>query len=171
MLLLYLSTVHVPKNTILQRPGDVNTAVYVVKRGILRSYSLDAKGREHIFLFAPENWIIADACPHDEPASLFIDAIADSEVEVHPKQEHLETSGDDMLRRRLTGLYNRMGVLQQRVIQLMSASALERYESFIQTYPDVTQRVPQRMVASYLGLTPEALSKVKNEALRQERTS
>ncbi len=54
-------------------------------------------------------------------------------------------------------------MLQKRVIMLMSASAIERYEHFVETYPDIVQRVPQRMIASYLGITPEALSKVKGE--------
>ncbi|MEM9982072.1 MAG: Crp/Fnr family transcriptional regulator, partial [Bacteroidota bacterium] len=54
-------------------------------------------------------------------------------------------------------------VLQQRVMMLMSASAIKRYEHFIETYPDIVQRVPQRMIASYLGITPEALSTVKRQ--------
>ncbi|MDB4678169.1 hypothetical protein OAE93_00405 [bacterium] len=51
------------------------------------------------------------------------------------------------------------------MIMLMSASAIERYEHFVNTYPDIVQRVPQKMIASYLGITPEALSKVKSEWL------
>ena len=54
-----------------------------------------------------------------------------------------------------------MEVLQKRIILLMSASAIERYEHFIETYPDIVQRVPQKLIASYLGITPEALSAAK----------
>jgi CRP-like cAMP-binding protein len=60
-------------------------------------------------------------------------------------------------------LITRLSVLQQRIIMLMSATAIERYEHFEETYQDIIQRVPQKMIASYLGITPEALSKVKGE--------
>jgi CRP-like cAMP-binding protein len=63
----------------------------------------------------------------------------------------------------LKSLFNRLAVLQKRIIMLISASAVERYEHFLQTYPDIIQRVPQKMVASYLGITPEALSRVRKE--------
>jgi hypothetical protein len=59
-------------------------------------------------------------------------------------------------------LLKRMNVLQKRVIRLMSASAIERYEDFTKTYPAIVQRVPQKMIASYLGITPEALSAVRS---------
>lgn len=64
-------------------------------------------------------------------------------------------------------LFNRIGVLQTRVIMLMSSSAIERYEHFIETYTDIAQRVPQKMIASYLGITPEALSKAKGDKMRR----
>lgn len=60
-------------------------------------------------------------------------------------------------------LLKRIAVLQKRVIMLMSSAAVKRYEHFIETYPDIIQRVPQKMIASYLGITPEALSRVRNE--------
>ncbi len=62
----------------------------------------------------------------------------------------------------------RMAVLQKRVIMLMSSTAIERYEHFIETYPDIVQRVPQKMIASYLGITPEALSRAKKERLNEK---
>ena len=58
-------------------------------------------------------------------------------------------------------IINRLEVLQKRIISLMSASAIERYEQFLKTYPDIVQRVPQKMIASYLSVTPEALSNAK----------
>jgi hypothetical protein len=63
-------------------------------------------------------------------------------------------------------LAKRISVLQNRVIRLMSASAIERYEAFLKTYPDIVQRVPQKMIASFLGITPEALSKAKGDKMR-----
>lgn len=68
----------------------------------------------------------------------------------------------------LPKLVKRVSVLQKRIILLMSATTIERYEHFIETYPQIVQRVPQKMIASYLGITPEALSKVKGEQSKKK---
>jgi CRP-like cAMP-binding protein len=86
---------------------------------------------------------------------LFIDAIEDSVVIRKEKGIHEEHD--------LPKLFKRLRILQRRVIMLMCASAIERYEHFIETYPDIVQRVPQKMIASYLGITPEALSTVRRK--------
>lgn len=141
------------KGQIIQYKGDLNSMVYQVESGLLRSYSIDQKGKEHIFMFAPEGWIIADNTSPTEPSELFIDVLEDTVVFA---REKIIDSGHDTPK-----LIKRMAVLQRRVIMLMSASAIERYTHFLETYPDIVQRVPQRMIASYLGITPEALSTVK----------
>lgn len=139
----------------MQRKGDLNTKVYQVESGLLRSYSIDEKGKEHIFMFASEGWIIADNIPPDQACDLFINALEDSVVFQKEKNFDLEQETQKLIKR--------IEVLQKRVIMLMSAPAIERYEQFIQTYPDLVQRIPQRMIASYLGITPEALSTVKRK--------
>lgn len=151
-----LKRIKVKKGTILQHKGDLNSKVYEVVSGLLRSYSIDAQGKEHIYMFAPENWLVADGHTTNSPADLFIDALEDSEVIVVDKAFNESINHQEKLLRRLA-------VLQKRVIMLMSASALERYEYFIDTYPEIVQRVPQKMIASYLGITPESLSRVKKE--------
>ena len=152
-----MNSITAKKGQILQYKGDLNTKVYLVESGLLRSYTIDEKGREHIFMFAPKGWIVADNLSADEPADLFIDVLEEAVLVVKEKQIESEPH--------LQKMVNRLGVLQKRVIMLMSASAIERYEHFVNTYPDIVQRVPQRMIASYLGITPEALSKVKSEWL------
>lgn len=146
----------IKKGHIIQHKGELNTKVYYVKEGLLRSYSIDEKGKEHIYMFAPEDWIIADSQPADVPCDLFIDALEDSILETHEKIIEPNKINVEALIKRLT-------VLQKRVIMLMSSTAIERYEHFEKTYPGIIQRVPQKMIASYLGITPEALSKVKSE--------
>lgn len=143
----------IKKGQILQRKGDINTKVYQVESGLLRSYSIDEKGKEHIFMFAPEDWLMADNVPADLPADLFIDALEDTVVIAGAKDFD---KGHNTVK-----LIKRIGALQKRVIMLMSASAAERYEHFLITYPHISQRVPQRMIASYLGITPETLSRVR----------
>ena len=121
----------------------------------MRSYAISDKGKEHIYMFAPEGWIIADNIAPGEPCDLFIDAIEDSIV-LQREKDHREEHD-------VPKLIKRLGVLQKRVIMLMCASALERYEHFLVTYPEIVQRVPQKMIASYLGITPEALSTVRRK--------
>lgn len=147
---------NVVKGQILQRSGELNTKVFTVQSGLLRSYTIDHKGKEHIYMFAPENWIITDNCEGDIPCDLFIDALEDSTCRVTEKDFEKLTSDRK-------SLIKRINVLQKRVIMLMSSSAIERYEHFIEIYPEITQRVPQRMIASYLGITPEALSRIRKE--------
>ncbi|MEM8891196.1 MAG: Crp/Fnr family transcriptional regulator, partial [Bacteroidota bacterium] len=135
--------INISKGQFLQKEGEYNTKGYIVKSGLLRSYSIDAKGKEHIFMFAPENWIIADTTPPHLPSELYIDALEDTRAVVFKKGE--EDNPD------VQKLFSRLNVLQKRIIMLMSASSIERYEHFIETYPNIIQRVPQRMIASYLG--------------------
>ncbi len=151
--------IKVRKGELLQRKGDLNSKVYHVKSGLLRSYAIDEKGKEHIFMFAPENWTIGDAQPKEKPCDLFIDALEDSEVIVMVKDVSRESAN-------VGAFIKRLLVLQQRVIMLMSAPAIDRYEHFESTYPEIVQRVSQKMIASYLGVTPEALSKVKGNRQR-----
>ena len=148
-----MKKIEITKGQILQRKGDLNSKIYQVESGLLRSYSIDEKGKEHIFMFAPENWKIADNVSAEIPCELFIEALENSVVTVSEK--NFENLTDTK------SLINRIGVLQKRVIMLMSSSAIERYQHFIKTYPDIVQRVPQKMIASYLGITPEALSHAK----------
>lgn len=155
-----MKRIQVEKGQILQRGGELNSKIYHVKSGLLRSYSIDKKGKEHIFMFAPEGWVMGDSVPPEEPAMLFIDALEDSTIVVAEKDINKENDSKKLIKR--------LEVLQKRIIQLMSATALERYEHFVETYPDVSQRIPQRMIASYLGVTPEALSKVKSGRLMKK---
>ncbi len=154
-----MNKVELTKGQIIQRKGDLNSKVYLVQSGLLRSYSIDNKGREHIYMFAPENWIIGDSVSPQTPCDLFIDALQDSVV-IQKKKEVVPVTD-------VQKLINRLEVLQKRIIRLMSASAIERYEHFLETYPDIVQRVPQKMIASYLGVTPEALSAAKRMRARE----
>jgi len=154
-----VKTIEVKKGQILQRTGDLNTKGYVVKSGLLRSYTIDEKGKEHIFMFASEGWIIADNVAIDEYADLFIDTLEDSVL--IPFEKNAFTVHDP------AKIIKRLSVLQKRVIMLMSSSAIERYEHFIAKYPEITQRVPQKMIASYLGITPEALSAAKRKRFKK----
>ncbi len=154
-----MKKISLKKGQIIQSAGDLNTKIYTVQSGLLRSYTIDEKGKEHIYMFAPEDWVIADIVPPHIPCELFIDVLEDSTVNIIDRYTGNEMHDVNKLRRR-------MWAMQQRITMLMSSTALVRYDHFLETYPDIVQRVPQRMIASYLGITPEALSKVKGQRLR-----
>jgi CRP-like cAMP-binding protein len=145
----------VKRGACLQREGELSTSVFYVKKGLLRSYTIDSKGKEHIFMFGSEGWIVADSVASGEKCELFIDALEDSMV--------IQISKTSPPKSDFQKLHKRMGVLQKRIIMLMSAPAIERYNHFLEVYPDIVQRVPQRMIASYLGITPQALSTIRGK--------
>ncbi len=153
------------KGQILLNRGDVATKTYFVRKGLLRSYTIDEKGKEHIFMFAPEDWIMTDMVSqiYNIPSDLYIDALEETEIEFLD-----ENTFEKMNTTEVERLMKRAAVLQKRVLLLMSATAKERYEDFIKTYPNIVQRVPQKMIASYLGITPEALSKIRGEITRNK---
>jgi CRP-like cAMP-binding protein len=157
----------VAKGTILLERNELPDRTFFVVKGCLRSYFIDAKGKEHVFMFAPEGWIIGDveAQINNTPAELVVDAIEDSEIEVIDKAlfEDLYMGPYRGAGVNIDKLLRRISVLQRRVLMLMSASAKERYQHFIDIYPNIVQRVPQKMIASYLGITPEALSRIKHD--------
>ena len=159
-----LKTRTVKKGEILQHKGELNSKIFFIKKGLLRSYSIDEKGKEHIFTFAPEGWSMGDAIGPEEPTELFIDAIEDSEVVELPKDLDRDASKPNNFKM----MVRRMLVLQRRIIMMMSESAIDRYTHFEKTYPNLMQRVPQRMIAAYLGITPEALSKIRGERARNK---
>ncbi|WP_304232955.1 Crp/Fnr family transcriptional regulator [Jiulongibacter sediminis] len=152
-----MEKISVKKGVVLQRKGDINSRVYFVESGLLRSYTIDEKGKEHIYMFGPEGWLVADSCEPNAPCQLFIDAIEDTTINVVSKEDLLKEGPD------INALLRRIDTMQTRIIMLMSSNAKERYEHFIKTYPNIIQRVPLKMVASYLGITPEALSRVRHE--------
>ncbi len=162
---------HKKKGEFLQREGENSSRAFFVKSGLLRSYTIDEKGKEHIFMFATEGWMIADieSQEFNQPATLFIDCIEDSDIITFDRKliGKLELS-KDQLKKNLNLLSRRVAVLQRRVIMLMSSTAKERYKFFLETFPELPNRIPQRMIASYLGITPEALSKIRGEIAKSK---
>ena len=155
----------------LQRAGEVTTHAAFVTKGCLRNYVIDAKGKEHIVQFAPETWWLADATSlmNGTPSSYFIDAIEDSEVLLLAAASHQplldEVPGYGAAFR--TGVQKHAAAKDQRIATSLSASAEERYEEFLRVYPSIAQRVPQRMLASYLGMTPETVSRIRKNLSRK----
>lgn len=159
-----MKKVELKKGELIQRKGDLNHKVYFVESGLLRSYAVDKNGKECVFMFAPERWTIADYKSTEVPAELYIDALEPSTVIELPKDLKREEKN-------IASILSWMAVLQTRIIMLQSTNAIERYEHFLTTYPDIVQRVPQRMIASYLGVNPETLSAAKSTWLKNSRSN
>lgn len=169
-LLLNRVAVEIKKGETLQREGQTSSKAYYVKKGLLRAYIIDNKGKEHIYMFASEGWLVSDieSQVFNNKTVLFIDAIEQSEVyeiEIDNVEASLENRPE--LVEMFTTLLKRVGVMQRRILALMSSSARERYESFLQIYPELPNRVPQKMIASYLGITPEALSNIRSKIAKE----
>ena len=155
------------KKQYLLQEGDVSKFVAFVQKGVLRSYSIDEKGGEHIIQFAIEGWLISDLSSFmtGKPATYTIDALEDCELVLISRSAHedlLRTlpKYETWLRLLITGAYI---ALQRRVTSIISLSLEDRYTSFVEIYPNIVQRVPQHMIASYMGLTPETLSRVRKK--------
>ena len=164
-------TKHLKKREIIQKAGENTSLAYYVKKGLLKSYTIDEKGKEHIFMFASEGWIIADieSQEFNQPTELYIDCIEESEVIVFDhKCFKLAKLTENQLRENAHLLARRIAVLQKRVLMLMSASAQKRYNMFLETHSKILNRIPQRLIASYLGITPEALSKIRGKITKSE---
>lgn len=153
------------KGEFLLRMGEKCGHSFFIESGLLRQFTVDDKGKEHIIQFAPENWFIADyeSVHFDEPSSYFIEALEDTTVLMLEEVfiEELARTNPTFIHFNNKLLYNYIRTLQKRVTQLQSTSAEQRYLDFIEMCPDVLLRVPQTMVASYLGITPESLSRIR----------
>lgn len=158
---------NIEKGDVLLRPGEVCHHSFFVEKGLLRSYTVDNPGREHIIQFGSENWIVSDRSStfFNEPSDLFIDAIEDTDIVLISSDFINEASEISSSFRKYNqiALQNHIRHQQKRINLLLSASAETRYMNFITLYPDLTLRVPQWMIASYLGITPESLSRVRKE--------
>lgn len=165
-----LKTVAVPKGDFLLKPREVCRHSFFVEKGLLRSYTIDDGGKEHIIQFASENWFMSDrsSAYFNEPSVFYIEAIEDSEVVLINQQFIVAAAGLSASFREYNEklLQNHIRHLQKRINLLLDSSALKRYLEFIKLYPELLHRVPQWMIASYLGITPESLSRVRKELAR-----
>lgn len=167
LLLPSLRTKTFAKGEFLLRQGEICHHTFFIEKGLLRSFTVDASGKEHIIQFAPADWFISDRSSvyFHEPSDLFIEAVEPTEA-VLLDQGFIGRASEISRPFRKNNewlLHNHIRHLQNRVNFLLGAPAEARYLEFVRLYPDLLLRVPQWMVASYLGITPESLSRVRKE--------
>jgi len=148
----------------LQQEGEVTKNVVFVVSGLLRMYSIDKNGFEHILQFAPPGWWIGDIKSYlsQQPGNLYIDALEDCEILLMEKDQLDQLYGNVPSFERFFRILaeNSLATYQQRLIDILSLPAIERYNNFCRLYPSLIECLPQKQVASYIGVTPEFLSKM-----------
>jgi len=157
------------RKEVIVEAGEISKHMYFVTKGCLRAFYTDKNGFEHVVNFAVEDWWIGDFGFHDQSAAtLTIETLENSEV------LYIDKNGMDSLYEEVSVLdrYFRI-ILQkaleaqfQRIMQINSFSAEERYVAFSKKYPQFDKRIPQKYLASYLGITPEFLSRLKKDLLK-----
>ena len=155
------------RGELLLREGEVAKYGCFVTKGCLRSYVVDNKGREHVVQFAPENWWLSDleSLLHKKPSVYFMDAIEPSEVLLidPPSFQKMMNSLPGLAQSFQAGQQKHNAAKDKRIVATLTSDAEERYHQFLDTYPTIAQRVPQHMLASYLGISPETLSRVRRK--------
>lgn len=168
---LFKSRLYRKRQFVLQENDVCNQFNFVV-RGCLRMYKIDEKGNTYILQFASENWWMSDigSFHQKKPSELCIDALEDTMV-LQISYENLiklYTSAPKFDRIFRVLIENSFVTLQNRLLQNISSTAEERYLSFLETYSDLSNRLSQTQIASFLGITPEFLSKLKAKLLKQK---
>ncbi len=162
-----LKEVKVKKRQFIVQPGFVARHKNFVLQGAFRGYVVADEGQEHTIIFAIEDWWITDYNSYifQQPATMFVVALEDSivlqleyekEKELREKNQKFETLFRILAERALASLH-------RRIISNLTQTAEERYEHFLSKYPKIAQRVPQYALASYLGMTTEFLSRIRNK--------
>lgn len=154
----------------LLQEGEVCRHYTYVVSGCLRMFEMDGKGAEHNLQFALENDWIADigSFHTEQPSGLFIEALEDCTVVCieHADLLHLYTHHPKFDRNFRVIIEDQYVALQQRVLRRNASSAGERYAHFVAQHPELVKRVPGVHVASYLGITPESLSRLRARAAK-----
>ena len=171
---LTLSKIEVYKyeaKTVLLQAGEVCKYSYFVNSGILRSFNINDNIVEHVLQFACEGWWIGDmySLITQKPGNLYIEVNEDAEVVLLSKEHQEELFREIPKLERFFRILteNSLVANQERLMDNLSLSAEERFEKFCNKYPTLIQKVPQKQVASYIGVTPEFFSKMKAKMLKR----
>lgn len=159
------------KRQFLLQEGDVWHYHAFVCSGFVRTYSVDDKGTEHIMNFSPENYWTGDreSLTHETPSNYNIEALENTEILLIKKSDF------EMLCKEIPAFNNLVNNIlhksflssQNRIHSNISLSSEDKYENFLQKFPSIANRVPQHMIASYIGISPETLSRIRSQASKK----
>lgn len=160
-----------PKGEVLIRQGQIVKKTFYVTSGCLRSYCIDKNGKEHTLLFAIKDWWISDfiAIHNNEFATLTVECLTESKViefnakeldGIHALFPEFEPYQRHNLERHIVSLH-------KRILNQLQLSAVERYDLFLNQYPDIEQHTRNFHIASYLGITQQSLSRIRLEKVKK----
>ncbi len=165
--LSFFTTQKFKRRQFLLHEGEICRFFAFVTKGCIREYSIDQKGEEHILQFGMADWWISDleSFLGETPSKVNIDAVHDTEALI------LEKSARDSLLEAVPKMERFFRLLleanyvasRRRINEALTASAEERYLTFLKTYPALVEQVPLNQIASYLGITPQSLSRIRKE--------
>ncbi len=157
----------VQRKQYLLRAGEICRYEYYVISGCLRSYYLDEKGNEVNIMFPVEDWWLGDmiSFTNNTPSSLYIEALEDCTLwMINQENKELLFEKAPAFERMFRLMIQRsLAALQNRLYATIAKTAEQRYQEFMEKYPDIPQRIPQHYIASYLGITPVFLSKIRRK--------
>lgn len=155
------------KKQYLLQEGDVCKYTAFINNGLLRSYHVDDSGAEHIVQFALEDWWMADMYSFltGEASNCNIDALEETDMLLitKPAQDEMVLQIPKMERYLRLLMQSHLISLQRRLISSLNFTAEDKYQQLLAVSPNIIQRVPQHQVASYLGITPETLSRIRRQ--------
>ena len=163
------------KRELLLKAGEPGDFYFFIIQGCLRTYTTDDRGHEHIFHLAFEDWWATDLFSFisGDPAFFSIEALEDTEVLcIHRDDYEILLTTYPKFERFFRLLMQKAYVAsQQRTMDIMSKSAEKRYTELMRSHPQLELRVAQHHIASFLGITPEALSRIKRGLIEKRRAS
>lgn len=161
----------IPKKTRLLTAGDICNFEAYVNKGCIREYIIDENGAEVTLQFAIEDWWVSDLASFQDqsPCTMYIETLEDCELLIlnRTSKERLLNEIPKLERMFRLMLQRHLTVVQKRLFKTIATTAMEKYLEFINRYPGIPQRVPQHYIASYLGISPEFLSKLRARNLKK----
>ncbi|WP_024769869.1 Crp/Fnr family transcriptional regulator [Aquimarina macrocephali] len=162
----HFTAVNKRKNQFIIQEDDLVDKEFWVIKGCLKSYFFDNTGKEHILQFAMENWWVTDydAFTNQKVANISVDCIEDCELLYITYQNREKLKAEMHKMERFWAKKTKLGyiALQNRILSLLKNTAKERHDMFFKKYPELFQRVPKRLIASYLGVSRETLSRLND---------
>jgi CRP-like cAMP-binding protein len=166
-----LRITHVKKRQAIVQPEFVCKYRSYILKGTMRAYFVNRKGEEFTIALGMDDWWISDygSYINQQPATLFVEALEDTDlIQIDYNAEQLLMEKYPRFERFFRIITQRsFSFLQQRMLASLSKTAEERYEEFAARYPELLSRVPQYVLASYLGMTSEFLSKIRNRRVKK----
>ena len=157
----------VEKGELILREGELCNFIYFVVSGCLKSFIINKTGKEHILQFTPENWMVSDldSFTNNVASSTFIEAIEPTEIKVIPKSffENISNLEKEEVLAQNRKLIKNIVIANKRLALILGGTAEEKYLDFCATYPTLVKRISLKLIASYIGITPEYLSELRRK--------